>query len=235
MDGFGTGELVLYAVLVVLAVIVTRLVWSFALSWVVRQLDPRVRERSPVPNHRLTLVGAWCSMRGAVALAAALAIPLTTDSGAPFPERDLLIFLTYAVILGTLVLQGLTLAPLIRRLGIEDDGLDTYEELGARMHAADAALARVEELAEEEWVYEDTIERTRRLFEFRRRRFAEIKHGEGDGSIDERSGRYQRLMHEIIAAERAALLELRNEGRITDEVMRRVERDLDLEEARLDV
>ncbi|HEX8207663.1 MAG TPA: Na+/H+ antiporter [Solirubrobacteraceae bacterium] len=235
LDGFGSGELALYAVLVAAAVILTRLVWTFTLSWVVRRLDRRVRERFPVPNHRLTLVGAWCSMRGAVALAAALAIPLTVEGGAPFPERDLLVFLTYAVILATLVLQGLTLAPLIRRLGIEDDGADRYEELGARMHAARAAIARVDELADEEWTNDDTIERMRGLYDFRRRRFEELKHGDGDGAIHERTTRYQRLLHEIIAAERQALLELRNDGRITDEVMRRVERDLDLEEARLDV
>lgn len=234
IEGFGTGELALYALLVCAAVILTRLVWTFALSWVVRRLDPRVRERSPKANWRLTLVGAWCSMRGAVALAAALAIPLTVEGGAPFPDRDLLIFLTYAVILATLVAQGLTLAPLIRYLGIEDDGLAAREEMGARMHAASAAIARVDELAGEDWVHDDTAERTRRLYEFRRRRFAELKHGDGDGGADERSGRYQRLLREVIAAERAALLELRNQGRITDEVMRRVERDLDLEEARLD-
>jgi CPA1 family monovalent cation:H+ antiporter len=174
-------------------------------------------------------------MRGAVALAAALAIPLTVDGGAPFPDRDLLIFLTYSVILATLVLQGLTLPPLIRALGVEDDGLSEREEMGARMHAASAAIARIDELEKEDWVAEDTAERLRGLFAFRRSRFAELKHGDGDGGVDERSGRYQRLMHEVIAAERVSLLELRNAGRITDEVMRRVERDLDLEEARLDV
>ena len=235
LPGFGTGELVGHAVLVCLTVIVVRIGWVFFTSWLIRAADPRVRERSPIPQWNNTWIVAWSSMRGAVALAAALAIPLTLDDGAPFPQRDLLIFLTYSVILATLVLQGLSLPWLIRRLGVEDDGLDDREELGARMRAAEAALARVEELAEEDWVFEDTIDRTRRLYEFRRRRFAEIKLGEGDGSIDERSGRYQRLMHEVIAAERAALLALRNEGRITDEVMRRVERDLDLEEARLDL
>ncbi len=234
LDGFGIGELTLYAVLVSAAVIVTRIVWTFALSWTVRQLDPRVRERSPKPNHRVTLVGAWCSMRGSVALAAALAIPLTVDGGGPFPDRDLLIFLTYSVILSTLVLQGLTLAPLIRWLKVEDDGIEAREELAARIHAADAAIARVEELEAEDWVHPDTAERTKGLYNFRRRRFAELKDGDGDGSIHDRSGRYQRLMHEVIAAAREALLRLRNEGRITDEVMRRVERDLDLEEARLD-
>ncbi len=114
-----------------------------------------------MPQWQNTWVVAWCSMRGAVALAAALAIPLTVEGGAPFPDRDLLVFLTYAVILATLVLQGLTLPVLIRRLGVEDDGLDDREELGARMRAAEAALARVEELAGEDWVHADTIERTR--------------------------------------------------------------------------
>ena len=237
LDGWTTGELVLHAALVSAAVIITRIAWVFGGTWVIRRLDPRVRERSPVPNWRLTWVVAWSSMRGAVALAAALAIPLTVEGGAPFPDRDLLIFLTYAVILATLVLQGLTLPVLIRALGVEDDGLDAREELGARIRAAEAAIVRVEELADAEWTYPDTLERTRRLHEFRLRRFREIKSGEvdGDSSADERSGRYQRLMHEIIAAERAALVELRNAGQITDEVMRRVERDLDLEEARLDV
>ncbi|HEX8120169.1 MAG TPA: Na+/H+ antiporter [Solirubrobacteraceae bacterium] len=235
LDGFDAGELVGYALLVSAAVIVTRIVWTFALSWVVRTLDPRIRASGTKMDWRQTLVGAWCSMRGGVALAAALAIPLATDGGGPFPDRDLLIFLTYAVILATLVGQGLTLAPLIRRLGVEDDGRARHEELGARMYAAAAAAARVEELADEDWTYDDTIDRMRRMYDFRRRRFEELKHGNGDGGIDERSTQYQRLLHEIIAAEREALLELRNSGRITDEVMRRVERDLDLEEARLDL
>ncbi|HEX8087192.1 MAG TPA: Na+/H+ antiporter [Solirubrobacteraceae bacterium] len=233
IDELSSGELLGYAALVSITVIVCRLAWSFALSWVVRRLDPRLRGTKA--NWRLTMVGAWCGMRGAVALAAALAIPLTTDTGAPFPERDLLVFLTYAVILVTLVGQGLTLPLLIKKLGVEDDGLAAREELGARMHAAEAAIARVDELAGQDWVYADTLERARGLHDFRRRRFAALKYGDGDGSTDERSGQYQRLMHEIIAAERAALLELRNGGRITDEVMRRVERDLDLEEARLDL
>jgi monovalent cation/hydrogen antiporter len=235
LDGQTAGELTLYAVVVSVSVIAIRIAWTFAASWLVRALDPRVRERNPVPQHRLTWVVAWCSMRGSVALAAALAIPLTVDGGAPFPDRDLVVFLTYAVILATLVLQGLTLPMLIKKLGVEDDGIEEREEMGARLRAAEAAIARLDELAGEDWANDDTVARTRGLYEFRRRRFAEMKHGDGDGTALERSGRYQRLVHEVIAAERAALLELRNQGRITDEVMRRVERDLDLEEARLDL
>src|SRR5438045_8390757 len=110
-------------------------------------------------------------MRRAVSLAAALAIPLTPDAGGPFPNRELIIFLTFSVILGTLVIQGLTLPALIRVIGLEDDGLAEKEEAKARIHAAEAAIVRLEELADEPWVREDTAERLRGLFTFRSERF----------------------------------------------------------------
>jgi CPA1 family monovalent cation:H+ antiporter len=174
-------------------------------------------------------------MRGAVSLAAALALPLTTDAGTPFPDRELIVFLTFSVILGTLVVQGLTLPGLIGRLGLEDDRLAEKEEAKARIHAAEAALARLEELLEEEWVLEDTAERLRGLYNFRRERFRDRFDTEGDHAIEDRSTNYQRLRHELLAAEHRAILELRRSGRIDDAVMRQIERDLDLEDARLDL
>jgi CPA1 family monovalent cation:H+ antiporter len=174
-------------------------------------------------------------MRGAVSLAAALALPLTTDAGNPFPGRDLIVFFAFTVILGTLVLQGLTLPGVIRVLGLEDDGLAAKEDAKARIHAAEAALARLEELLEENWVRQDTAERMRGLYQFRRSRFAARFDGDDDGSIEQRSQNYQRLRRELLEAERRAVVELRREGRIDDEVMNRVFRDLDLEDARLDV
>jgi monovalent cation/hydrogen antiporter len=173
-------------------------------------------------------------MRGSVSLAAALALPLETEAGSAFPERDLVVFLTLAVIVVTLVGQGLTLKPLFRALRVEDDRAAEREELEARRHAADAALARLEELAGEEWVYDDTLVRVRGLFDYRRRRFgARLDGDDGDG-YEERSLAYRRLLRELVAAERRRLLELRNQGAISDEVRRRVERDLDLEESRID-
>ena len=235
LSGESPGELAVWAAAVCGAVILIRLAWVFVATYAPRKYSLRLRERDPAPPWRITLIVGWCSMRGSVALAAALAIPQTIESGASFPNRDLIIFLAYTVIFATLVLQGLTLPALIRRLGIEGDDLDEREEMAARLRAAEAAIARVDELAGEEWVHDDTAERTRGLYEFRRRRFSERVDGEGDGTIDERSDRYQRLLHEVIAAERRAIIELRNRGEITDQVMRRVERDLDLEEARLEV
>jgi CPA1 family monovalent cation:H+ antiporter len=160
-------------------------------------------------------------------------LPLKTDAGAPFPERDLLLFLTFAVILATLVGQGLTLKSLIVWLHLEDDGAAEREELLARFHAADAALARLEELTAEDWVYDDTIERVRSMLDYRRRRFASRIDGDGSDSYEVHSAAYQRLLRELLGTQRRALLALRNEGRISDEVRRRVERDLDFEESRL--
>jgi len=161
-------------------------------------------------------------------------VPLTTDSGEPFPDRPLIIYLAFAAIVATLVFQGLTLPFAIRALGVEADDLGEREESKARIHAADAALARLEELADEDWVRPDTAERLRRQMDFRRSRFAARFSEEDDGAIEEQSQAYQRLLHELLNAERAAVVALRREGRINDDVMQRVTRDLDLEDARLD-
>jgi monovalent cation/hydrogen antiporter len=180
-------------------------------------------------------VVAWSGMRGAVSLAAALALPLTTDAGESFPDRQLIIFLTFGVIFTTLVLQGLTLGPLIRVLDVEDGGVAEHEEAKARIRAAEAALERLDELSLEDWVREDTAERFRGLYGFRQERFRSRYDPDGDGSVEERSQNYQRLRRELLDAERHAVTDLRQQGVIGDDVMRRVVRDLDLEDARLDV
>ena len=174
-------------------------------------------------------------MRGAVSLAAALAIPLVTDAGTPFPDRDLIVFLTFCVILVTLVFQGLSLPLVIRVLGVEADRLDEKEDSKARIKAAEAAIARLDELLEEDWVREDTAERLRGLYNFRRDRFASRFDSESDGAIEEQSQNYQRLRRELLEAERSAIVGLRRDGVINDDAMRRLQRDLDLEDARLDV
>ena len=174
-------------------------------------------------------------MRGAVSLAAALALPLTTDAHEPFPNRALVIFLTFAVILGTLVGQGLTFPTVIRLVGIEDDGLAEKEEAKARIRAAQAALERLDEIAGEGWAYDDTVERARGQYTFRVDRYKERFDPETDGAREARSAQYQRLRRELLAAERGAVVDLRRRGTIDDEVARRVIRDLDLEEERLDL
>jgi Na+/H+ antiporter len=232
LSGISTGTLVRYAVIVTLVVVAARFAWVFAAALASRLL-PGGRD-APSPWRSSTVL-AWSGMRGAVSLAAALALPLTTDAGAPFPDRDLIVFLTFSVILGTLVVQGLTLPGLIRALNLEDDGLAEKEDAKARIHAADAALQRLEELLEEDWVREDTAERLRGLYTFRRERFTSRFDAESDGSIEDRSANYQRLRHELLEAERQAVVALQRSGRIDDDVARRVVRDLDLEDARLEI
>jgi monovalent cation/hydrogen antiporter len=235
LNSTSNGKLFEYAVLVTGTVILTRIAWIPVNTYLPRMLFRRIRERDPYPPFSWPLVVAWTGMRGAVSLAAALALPLTTDAGGPFDERNLIIFLTFCVILGTLVLQGLTLPALIRALHLEDDGTAEREEAKARIYAADAAIARLDELQTEEWVRDDTAERLRGLYGFRRNRFSQRFEDGADGSIEERSQNYQRLRRELLEAERSAIVDLRRRRVINDDVMHRLERDLDLEDARLDV
>ena len=233
LSGRSTGSLVEAAVVVSAAVIAVRFVWVFPATYVPRALSRRIRERDPYPPWQYPAMISWSGMRGAVSLAAALALPLHTDAGA-FDARPMILFLTFAVILATLVIQGLSMPLVIRALGLEADDIADREEVKARIHAAEAALARIEELAGEDWVRDDTADRLRRFYQFRRSRFA-ARFGDGDdGGVEERSARYQRLVRELLGAEREALLGLRRSGVISDDTMRRVQRDLDLEEARLD-
>jgi CPA1 family monovalent cation:H+ antiporter len=169
-------------------------------------------------------------MRGAVSLAAALAL------AGDFPQREVILFFTFAVILVTLVVQGLTLPVLIRRLGIRDDGSEEREELLARRRATDAALVRLEELGGLEWTRYDRVERMTGLYRYRARRLA-ARGGDGESEEDyeARSYRYQKMLREVIEAQRAAIVELRNRGEISNEVMHRLEREFDLERERLEI
>ena len=132
----------------------------------------------------------------------------------------------------TLVGQGLTLGPLINRLGIQDDGNDEREEVAARTRLAEAALQRLEEVSGEDWVREDTVERVQGMYTYRQRRFSAQQDGD-ESEYEERTSAYTRLMFELLDAQREALIGMRNSSDISDEIRRRVERDLDLEESRL--
>ena len=228
-------NLALWAAAVCAAVVGARLLFVFTTPYLIRALDRRASQRARRMGWRPRVVVAWSGMRGAVSMAAALALPLETSAGAPFPGRDLIIFLAYAVIVFTIVVQGLTLPVLIRRLGLEEDDSERQEELIARLAAAEAALERLEELTGEDWTVEDTIDRVRGMYEYRLRRFSAQQDGDGSEAIEDRSLAYQRLVRELIEAQRRALVQLRKEGAINDEVMRRIQRELDLEESRLEI
>jgi monovalent cation/hydrogen antiporter len=232
VDGYSGAELLGWGALVSAVVVGVRLAWQFTAPYVVRALDRRPSQRERRTSARERLIVGWAGMRGSVSLAAALAVPLQTDAGAAFPNRELIILLAFAVILVTLVGQGLTLGPLIDRLGVCNDGQEEREETLARLRAAEAAIERLEEVAGEDWAREDTVERVRGVYDYRRRRFGARTDGDG-AAYEERTDAYTRLMYELFDAQREQLLELRNRREISDEVRRKVERDLDLEESRL--
>jgi monovalent cation/hydrogen antiporter len=238
VDGLGAysaGELAGYALAVVGVVIAVRFAWLFTVPYVIRTLDRRPSQMARRVGPKPRLVVAWSGMRGAVSLAAALALPLETNAGAPFPDRNLIIFLTFAVIFFTLVVQGLSLPAVIRALGVTDDGSADTEELHARLVATKAALTQLDALADEEWTRDDTIERMRAQYEYRKRRFAARAGKLEDDGYEDRSLVYQQMVVSVLAAEREALVRLRNEGTISNEVMNRLLRDFDLEESRLEI
>jgi Na+/H+ antiporter len=229
LGGTAVAVLVGEALVVSAVVVGVRLGWNFTLPYLVRLLDRRPGQVLRRVGARERLVTGWSGMRGAVSLAAALALPQD------FPMRNLILFLTFAVILATLVVQGLTLPTLIRRLGVSGDGTEEKEEVRARLAAAQAALDRLGELSGADWTRDDTVERLQGLFEFRRRRLkARAGKIEDDGTED-RSLAYQRLVRELLEAQRQAIVRLRNQGVISNDVMHRIERELDLEDTRLEI
>jgi Na+/H+ antiporter len=232
LSGRSVADVVWPALAVTGAVILCRFVWGQVVTWIIRAVDRRPSQRSRRGSWQERIISSWSGMRGAVSLAAALALPST------FPERNLILFITFTVIFVTLVVQGLTLPKLIRVLHVEDDGAEGREELVARRRATDAALIRLDELALMEWTREDTVERMRGLYEYRRRRLRarDGDQGDDDGEdYERRSYRYQKMVREVIEAQQDAIVELRNEGRISNDVMHRLERELDLERERLEI
>ena len=226
------GQLAVMALAVSATVIAVRLVWVFPGTYLPRLLSRRIREREPMPSRRGVLIVGWAGLRGVVSLAAALALPLTTESGSPFPGRGLLLFLTFSVILATLVGQGLTLPLVIRWLGLGDDGSADHEELHAREAAVSAALERLEQL-EAEWPgHLELIERLQRDQEHAAEHLEHDHEAGGELLSDQEMVEHAAIHRAVIDAQRVALIDLRDRGVIGDEAMRRVERDLDLEELR---
>jgi CPA1 family monovalent cation:H+ antiporter len=234
LAGEPVRELVGDAALIVATVIGARFAWGFTMPYVIRALDRRPQQRARRASARFRVVFAWSGLRGAVSLATALALPLETDAGDPLPGRDLIVFVTFAVVLVTVVGQGLTLPLMIRRLGVVGDGQEEeHEELVGRLVASKAALTELEVMAEEGWAGDEPLDRARQYYEQRKRRFA-ARAGkiEDDGYEDESLVR-QQVLRRVWGAERRAIVGLRNSGDISNEVMHRLERELDLEESYL--
>ena len=224
------AELVGLAAAICATVIAVRLVWVFPATYLPRLLVPGLARRDPAPPVATVIVVGWAGMRGAVSLAAALALPLTVGGG-PLPERDLVLFLTFAVILVTLLGQGLTLPRLIRTVGIGDDGSAVHEEVHARQAANAAALTRLDGLVSEWPTHRELIDQLRLRYEHADEHLTHDHDAEAAGvAPDQEAVEHRAIRQAVIDAQRLAILDLRDRGIVHDEAMRRVERDLDLEE-----
>ncbi len=236
LRGYDGAQVTGYATAVVLAVLLARPLWIVVATSLPRRLSRRVRERDPSPGWRVTTALSWAGMRGVVSLAAAFAIPLTTDSGRGFPQRDLLLFLVFVVILVTLLLQGLTYGRVLRLLGLQPDRQGVLlAQASAQQAALRASLARLDEAVADEPDAEDVAGRLRALAEARANarweRLGELR--APDDSAETPSATWRRLRRLMLDAERTELLRLRDAGRLPDEAMREMQRALDLEEAAL--
>jgi CPA1 family monovalent cation:H+ antiporter len=216
-------------------VVLLRIVWVFPSAYVPRWLFPSIRRTDPTPPFASLFMISWTGMRGIVSLAAALALPLTTAAGADFPHRDLIIFLTFGVILSTLVVQGLTLPLVIRLLKLADDGTEQREELRARYEGVQAAIARLEVLIINDEAREDLVSPIRAEYQ---RSAAALRRELGiRPGVDDEEAAVCRTRMDVrlraLEAQHRMLIRLRDEDVIGDDVLRRVQADLDLEEARL--
>jgi Na+/H+ antiporter len=231
LHGYSKAQLLTYGCLLSASVILIRFIWVFPATYIPRFLFPSLRKRDPYPAARNVAIVAWTGMRGVVSLAAALALPETLPNGTPFPGRNLILFLTFAVIMATLVVQGLTLPSLLKVLGVRDDGTVLAEEHDARLKANEAALAH---LATRRGAIGDSVfNRLMMEYEDRVQQLAAGQDGQAS-AFGMFSSEYEQALNETLQVERATLIQLRNTDRINDEVLRKIQRDIDLAEARMD-
>ncbi len=233
LHGESLSRLIEEAILVSLTVVLVRIAWVVCATYLPRLLIRRWREIDPMPPWQHVAMIAWSGMRGVVSLAAAFALPFTLTNGSAFPARNYILLLTFCVILTTLVFQGLTLPALIGKLGIKDDGATDEEERTARLAANSAALSFIDELAGRGGVASDLIARLRVEYDDRVQQLEQCCGNSVNPSGEIATPQYQQLQQEALRIERRVIIELRNEQVINDEALRRIQRDLDLAEARL--
>ena len=240
LKGISAAVLLVASLSVLATVIGVRIVWVFLMAYAPRKFSRRIRENEEKPTKSQVFIVAWAGMRGVVSLAAAFAVPATTLSGEPFPGRPQLVFLTFVVVIGTLLLHGLTLPWIIRVLDVQGDDLqkDALDQAAAQTKAAQAAAERLDELVAEQRADSDVGDRAAvilRHWNDRRRNSAWEQLGRSEDEIGEGpAAAFKRLRLQMLDAERQAFIDERDAGRIDDEVFRSVLHGLDLEEAALD-
>jgi Na+/H+ antiporter len=238
LQGYPVEQLATWCVVVSGGVVAIRMLWVFPGAYLPRVLFRKIREREPSPSWQQVTVVGWTGLRGVVSLAAALSLPQETAGGLPFPYRSLLLLLTFAVIVSTLVLQGLTLRPFVKMLRLPVDRSSEEEQLAARIHSTERVLERIAELEEGNAAPDAVMERIRgyyadRLAEFKAQLEVETGTDAPEKPEEFQSIAEQRIWWELARIEREAVVSLRRNRKIGDEAMHRIERDIDLLEARI--
>ncbi len=221
-------ELITLGIAISVTVIVTRIVWVFPATYLPRLLSAGVRERDPSPGKGVVFVVSWAGMRGAVTLGAALAVPLDPTA---FPERDLMVFLSFCVILATLVGQGLTLPWLVNRLGVVESPGPDREDRQAQRAAVDAAIRRLDDLATDYPGHMELVDQLRARYDHEAGHIGPRSGDERD-DVQQEEVDHLEIRAAVVTAQREAVIRLRDDGVISDDVLRRIERDLDLEAIR---
>jgi Na+/H+ antiporter len=226
---YSLSTLLFYGAIVSAAVIIGRIIWIIPGTYLPRILVKSIREKEPKPKKRLVALVGWSGMRGVVSLAAALAIPFTIEGSKPFPHRNLIIFLTFSVIFSTLVIQGLTLRPLIKWLGIKSDGKELEDEHEARLKIASAVIEHIEETYSLQ-LTEDVLNQIKTKYEIRIQR---LRKDAQQKLNEEVINQFHSIQQELLMIERKLVIDLRKEGKISDEALRKIEYEIDLEDTRL--
>ncbi|OQP66279.1 Na+/H+ antiporter [Niastella vici] len=236
MENYSVGEAISYAIIISVVTILIRIIWVFPGAYVPRMLFKSIRAKEPDPGWRNILLIGWSGMRGVVSLASALAVPLTLANERAFPHRNLILFITFVVILFTLVLQGLSLKPVIRLLKIKGDPTEkeTMQALDMRLRLANAVLAHIDERYEKEIGTNETYKRVRDRYA----RMIEITQQKLDAPSTKDEGtsflpHYRQMLLELIDVRRRELNHFRHNNTFSEELIKEREWELDLEEARL--
>jgi CPA1 family monovalent cation:H+ antiporter len=234
LEQYSSGQLAFYAATIVLVVMAIRFVWVFPAAYLPRKLFPSIARKDPMPSWGVVTALGWTGMRGIVSLAAALSIPLTLPSGEAFPFRNLLIFLTYVVILATLIIPAVTLPGLMRWLRIRDGGENQRDETKARLALVRAVLREIDALKQANSFPAELLDSTATRHERRAQTVESNLEPTAFSPLFNEDQILRHLTRRLLAAERAELESLRRQATIHDHVFFQLSRELDIEETRLE-
>lgn len=225
-----------YGLLIGVGIMIIRLLWVFPGAYLPRILSKRIRDAEERPNWKAVFITGWTGMRGVVSLAAALALPVTLNDGSPFPQRDLILFVTFVVIMFTLVFQGLSLPYLIRKFNLPSSNQEEMEEQHARIKLANSVILHIEENYAMGVVHDDVLNQVKNKYELKINHLnKKVRTEENTKDTTRLFDQLNKMQKELLKVERNVILDMHKQGTVGEEVLRRLEYELDLEESRLEL